>query len=61
VAGVCRRLSNEERHNLYASPNIIRVIKSIRMRRAEHVARRERCETYTKFWVENLNTRKTWV
>jgi len=27
-----RRLYNEELHNLYASPNIIRVIKSSRMR-----------------------------
>jgi hypothetical protein len=28
----CRRLHNQEFHNLYASPNIIRVIKSRRMR-----------------------------
>jgi hypothetical protein len=30
VAGGCRRLQNEELHNLYASPSIFRVIKSIR-------------------------------
>jgi hypothetical protein len=27
-----RRLHNEEPHKLYTSPNVIRVIKSIRMR-----------------------------
>jgi hypothetical protein len=31
VAGDWRRLHNEELHNLYASPNIIRVIKLRRM------------------------------
>jgi hypothetical protein len=31
VAGGWRRLHNEELHNFYASPNIIRVIKSMRM------------------------------
>jgi hypothetical protein len=34
-----RRLHNEERYDLYSSPNIIRVIKSRRMSRAGHVAR----------------------
>jgi hypothetical protein len=32
-------LYNEELHNLYSSPNIIRTIKSRRMRWARHVAR----------------------
>jgi hypothetical protein len=40
VAGGWRRLHNEELCNLYNSPNIIRVIKSRRMRWAGHVARR---------------------
>jgi hypothetical protein len=33
VVGGWRRLHNEELHNLYASTNIIRVIKSRRMSR----------------------------
>jgi hypothetical protein len=35
----CRKLHNEELHDLYSSPSIIRIIKSKRMRRAGHVAR----------------------
>jgi hypothetical protein len=38
VAGGWRRLHNEELHNLYASPNVIRVIKR-RMNWTENVAR----------------------
>jgi len=38
VAGGCRRLHDEELHNLYSSPNIIWLIKSRRMRWAGHVA-----------------------
>jgi hypothetical protein len=37
VAGGWRRLHNGEHHNLYASPNIISVIKSRKMRWAAHV------------------------
>ena len=36
-----RRLHNEELHSLYRSPNIVRVIKSRRLRWAEHLARME--------------------
>jgi hypothetical protein len=39
VMGDWRKLHNDELHNLYSSPNIIRMIKSRRMRWAEHVAR----------------------
>jgi hypothetical protein len=38
VTGVWRKLHNEELHNLYSSPSIIRIIKSRRMRWAGHVA-----------------------
>ena len=38
VTRECRRLHNEELNDLYSSPNIVRVIKSRRMRWAGHVA-----------------------
>jgi hypothetical protein len=38
VAGGWRKLHNGEHHNLYSSPNIIRMIKSRRTRLAGHVA-----------------------
>jgi hypothetical protein len=37
--GSWRKLHNDELHNLYSSPNIVRVIKSRRMRWVGHVAR----------------------
>jgi hypothetical protein len=37
--GSWRKLHNDELYNLYSSPNIVRVIKSRRMRWAGHVAR----------------------
>jgi hypothetical protein len=39
VTGEWRKLHNEELHKLYSFPNIIRQIKSKRMRWARHVAR----------------------
>jgi hypothetical protein len=40
VDGSWRRLHNNELHNLYSSPNIVRVIKARRLRWAAHVARK---------------------
>jgi hypothetical protein len=39
VTGEWRKLHNEEVNELYTTPNIVRVIKSRRMKWAEHVAR----------------------
>jgi hypothetical protein len=45
VTGGWRKLHNEELHNLYFSPNVIRMIKSSKMRWTCHVARlgKEEC------------------
>ena len=51
------KLYNEELNDLYSSPNIVRVIKSRRMRRAGHVARMGRVDAYTGFWWGNLQER----
>jgi hypothetical protein len=39
VTGGWRKLHNEELHNLYSSPSIIRIINSTRMMWAGYVAR----------------------
>jgi hypothetical protein len=39
VRGEWRKLHNEELHDLYSLPSIIRIIRSRRMRWAGHVAR----------------------
>jgi hypothetical protein len=54
ATGEWRRLYNEELNDLYSSPNIIRVIKSRRMRWAGHVARRGRTDMHTGFWWRDL-------
>ena len=49
VTGEWRKLHNEEVRDLYSLPNILRVIKSRRMRWAGHVARMGRREVCTGF------------
>jgi hypothetical protein len=51
--GYWRRLQNEELHNLYATADIIRAIKSRRMRTGEHVARREEMRNAYKILAGN--------
>jgi hypothetical protein len=51
VAEEYRRLHNEQLHKLYASPNIIRVIKSRSMRWARNLARMGEMRNTYKFFV----------
>jgi hypothetical protein len=57
VTGDWRKLYNEELHNVYSSPDIIRMIKSRRMRWAEHVARKGRLGMRIGNWWENQTAR----
>jgi hypothetical protein len=57
VTAEWRRLHNEELYDLYSFPNIIRVIKSRRMRWAGHVARVGRGKVHTGYWKEDLRER----
>jgi hypothetical protein len=57
VKGEWRNLHNEELNNLHSSPDIVRVIKLRRMRRAGHVARRGKREVYTGFWWGKVRER----
>jgi hypothetical protein len=46
--------------SLYFSPNIVRVIKSRRMRWAGHLARMEREEVFTGFGFGGLKVKDHW-
>jgi hypothetical protein len=53
VTGERRKLHNEELHDLYSSPSIIRIIKARRMRWAGHVARMGIRGTRIDCWWES--------
>jgi hypothetical protein len=60
VTGEWRKLDSGELHNLYSSPNIIRQIKSKKMRWAGHVARMgEGRNMYMCFWYESPKEKST--
>jgi hypothetical protein len=48
--GGWRKLHNEELHNFYSLPNIIKMVKSRRMRWGGHVARMGRRGMRVGFW-----------
>ena len=54
VTGEWRKLYNEELRDLYSLPNIVRVVKSRRMRWAGHVSRRGRERCAQGRWKDNI-------
>jgi hypothetical protein len=58
VMGDWRKLHNEELHNLYSSPNIIRIIKSRRMRWVGHVARMGETRNAYRIFVGKLERKR---
>jgi hypothetical protein len=57
VMGEWRKLHNEELHNLYSSPDIIRQIKPRRMRWAGQIACMGEEKNCTRFWWESPKER----
>jgi hypothetical protein len=57
VTGDWRKLHYEELHNLYSSPNIIRMIKSRRIRWAGHLEQMGRRGMHIGYWWESQKER----
>jgi hypothetical protein len=60
ATGECSKLNNEELNYLYSLPNIVRVVKSRRMRWAGHVARMVKRGVCTGCWWESQTERYHW-
>jgi hypothetical protein len=58
--GLWRKLQDDKFHSLYSSPNIVRVIKSRRMRWAGHVARMGEGEIFRRFRLRGPKARDHW-
>ena len=58
ITGEWRKLHNKELNDLYCSPNIVRVIKSGRMRCAGHVARMGESRGVYRLLVGKLEGKK---
>jgi hypothetical protein len=56
VTAEWRKLHNEELHDLYSSPSIIRIIKAKRIRWAGHVARMRAKRKRIGCWWESQRT-----
>jgi hypothetical protein len=53
VTGGMRKIYNEELHNLYYSPSVIRIIKSKRMRWSGHLARMGERRMHIVYWWDS--------
>jgi hypothetical protein len=57
VTGGWKILYNEDLHNLYSSPSIIKMITSRRMRWAGNVARMRKRRLHIRYWWESQKER----